>query len=319
MADRQADIAMNPALKELPPLMPMFLRKRRVGLPAVQELMEELDLDGDRDAFFTLAQLHVAQGSYGGDSITPAQIKSRSRYLYSTVDLLERPLSVLREKGLVVEDGDGAISLTYRARDAVERLNVAGRAHVAQAQPLPSDELEMLTSQLERAVGSILNDPVLAPRPGSHLAGSRSLATLGEDAPLMVRLEQAIYDLWMARDDAHIKAWRDAGLEGPPMQALTLIWSGEASTVSGLVEMLHADRSPEDVESSLVYLLDRDFIVRVGDDLQLTPQGVLVREDIERDTDLIYFASWPHTQAEAEWMRDKLRELIDNLPTPQAA
>ena len=36
----------------------------------------------------------------------------------------------------------------------------------------------------------------------------------------------------------------------------------------------------------------------------------------ERDTDKIYYAPWPHTTSDAEWMRDKLRELIDNLPAP---
>lgn len=44
--------------------------------------------------------------------------------------------------------------------------------------------------------------------------------------PVMVQIEQAIYDLWMARDDAHVEAWRAAGLEGPAMAALTQVWSG---------------------------------------------------------------------------------------------
>ena len=47
-----------------------------------------------------------------------------------------------------------------------------------------------------------------------------------------------------------------------------------------------------------------------------TPQGVVEREDIERETDRVYFASWPHTLAEAEWLRDKLGELVENIPTP---
>ena len=130
----------------------------------------------------------------------------------------------------------------------------------------------------------------------------------------MVRIEQAIYDLWHARDDSHIKAWRDAGMEGPPMKVLTLIWSGEASTVSGLAEMLRDDQSLEDVESNLSYLFDKEYVVRDGDEVKLTPAGALAREEIERDTDRIYFASWPHTSEEAAWIGDKLRELIANIP-----
>ena len=73
------------------------------------------------------------------------------------------------------------------------------------------------------------------------------------------------------------------------------------------------------MEGSLAYLMERDFITRDDDSLQITPQGALVRDDIERDTDLVYFAPWPHTESEARWMRDKLRELIDNLPVPSPA
>src|SRR5205823_6546029 len=141
----------------------------------------------------------------------------------------------------------------------------AARARLAEMHPLPAEELEALAEQLERAVDRVMHDPVLAPVPGSHLAASRSLATFGPDAPAMVRIEQAIYDLWITRDDAHIKAWRDADMEGPPMQVLSLVWSGEASAVSALVETLHEDQTPEDVESSLVYLLDREYIRREGD------------------------------------------------------
>ncbi len=132
----------------------------------------------------------------------------------------------------------------------------------------------------------------------------------------MVSIEQAIYDLWMARDDAHIEAWRDAGLEGPPMAALTLVWSGEADTVAQLVEKLSPQQSPEDVESSLAYLVAGNYIEQSGDTVSITPAGALVRGDIERETDRIYFAPWPHTLEQAEWLLGKLRPLVDNLSAP---
>lgn len=292
--------------------MPQFLQKRRAGIAAPRVISEQLGIE--IPLLFTLLQINITQGSYGGRPLTSAELRSRTRHLYSTRDHLSAPIAVLKEKGLLQEDAEGCITLTPQAVEAVEAVHTAGKAHVANLQPLPSNELEALTHQFERAVEAVLNDPVLSPRPGSHLAGSLSLHTSGPDAPMMVRLEQAIYDLWLARDDAHIKAWRDADMEGPPMQMLTVLWLGEASTVSGLTELLHENQAPEDVENSLAYLFDKDYVERDGDDLKQTPAGVLAREDIERDTDLVYFASWPHTPEEAEWMRDKLRELIDNIP-----
>ena len=113
------------------------------------------------------------------------------------------------ERGLLVEDESG-IYLSARALDAVRRLHAGAREYLATLQPLPPDDLEELARQLERAVEAILQDPALMPRQGSHLAGSRSIATFEADAPAMVRIEQGVYDLWMARDDAHMAAWRDA-------------------------------------------------------------------------------------------------------------
>jgi hypothetical protein len=198
----------------------------------------------------------------------------------------------------------------------MEDIHAAGRQHVARMQPLPEEDLEMLADQLERAVAGIIADPVLSPRPGSHMAGSRSLRIDSDTLHAMVRLEQAIYELWGARDDAHMKAWRDAGLEGPPMDVLTRLWTGEASTVSDLQTALADEQTSTDLESSLAYLLDKDYLARDGDAVQLTPEGALAREDIERDTDKIYFAPWPHTTSDAEWMRYKLGEVIANLPLP---
>jgi hypothetical protein len=297
-------------LKELPPLMPQFLRKRRAGLAAPRLIAEGLGVEPP--LLFTLMQLRLTLGSYGR-SVTLAEARDWSRYLYSTRDHLTEQLAALKESGLVEEDADSCFTLAPQAWQAVEDVHKAGRAHVAGLQPLPPEELEALRDQLARAVEAILRDPVLSPRPGSHLAGSRSLDTFGRDAPVMVRIEQAIYDLWLARDDAHIKTWRDAGMEGPPMQVLTLLWSGEVSMFSGLTQMLRDDQTSVDVEASLAFLFDKEYVERDGDDLKLTPAGVLAREDIESDTDLVYFASWPHTTKEVEWMRDKMRELIGNL------
>jgi hypothetical protein len=296
-------------LRQIPPLLPQFLRKRRVGMAGLQEEIERLGVD--RPTFLIVRMLHELQGSYGGKPVTLAQMRAREPY--SAVDHVPEPVGILEEKGLLLRVGDGAYTLSDEAREAVERVHELGRAHVARLQPLPPEELEALAHELHRALVPMLNDPVLAPRAGSHLAGSHSLAVFGDDAPAMVRIEQGIFDLWMARDDAHIKAWRDAGMEGPPMAVLTTIWYGDAHAVGELQQALANDQTPADLESSLAYLLEKEYITRDGDDAALTDQGILAREDIEHETDRIYFAPWPHIETEAEWLRDRLQALVSNL------
>jgi hypothetical protein len=300
-------------LKQIPPLMPQFLSKRRLGLPAAREAIARLGIEPP--AFFALVRFYTIQGSYGG-AVSVPQARLWSSYIYSARDTLSSLVAAWQSRGLVEEVAEGRYRLTPEAERMVRDLHEAARAFVSRSQPLPSEELRALTEELERAATAVIGDPHLSPRAGSHLAGSRSLAVFGPDAPLMVRVEQAIYDLWLARDDAHTGAWRDAGMEGPPMQILTLLWAGAASSISTVLEQLGPGVSPDELEWSLVYLLERDLITRDGDALSLTPSGALLREDIERDTDLTYFASWPHSLEEARWLRLKLRELIDNLPPP---
>lgn len=301
--------------------MPQFLRKRRAVLPAVQDaiaaLLQRLGLD--RRLYFTMVLLHQIEGSYNNAPVTLSQIRSCATFAYSAIDNISAPVSALKERGMLLDDGTGGLSLAPEAREAVEGLHAVARANLGMLELLPVGELELLMERLESAVHAILNDPVLMPRPGSQLAGSRSLATFGPDAPALVRLEQAIFDLWMARDDAHVKAWRDAGIPGPAVRVLTTLWLGEASTATGLADALRGDQTPENLESSLVYLTEKELVQRHGDLVHLTPKGVMEREDIERDTDHIYFAPWPDfTVEEASWLRDKLRELVANLPTPGA-
>jgi hypothetical protein len=305
------DEARTAVLKELPPLMPQFLGKRRVGLPAVKEIMESLGIE--RPHLIALLLLRVVTGSYGGP-VSPAQI--RGWYPYAMKDAHAEALAALTADGLILPDEQGNLSLAPSARDAVERLHEAGREFVRAHKPLPPDDLEKMRELLESAVQATLTDPVLSPRRGSHLSGSRSLATFGPDAPAMVRIEQAMYDLWHARDDAHMKAWRDAGVEGPAMPVFTTVWSGEAGSVPELVERLGGPENNAETESSLTYLVDNEYLEVAGEQVRLTPAGALVRDDIEHETDRIYFAPWPLSLEEAEWLRDHLRQLVAHLPVP---
>lgn len=297
------------ALREIPPLMPQFLHRRRAGLPAVREIAGELGVPPP--LLFSMIQVGFVAGSYGSEPLTLARICDWEPYTNRKM-LLNR-VEVLRQHGFLLEDGAGHLALTPQARSAVERLHAAGRAYVAQAKPLPPAKLSQLAATLQRAVQACVADPALSPKPGSHLAASRALAT-PDDTP-MVQIEQAIHDLWMARDDAHRRAWSAAGLEGPAVAVLSQLCLG-ANTAEEVSAQLAPGLTLPDVESSLEYLVSCDYATQHGDNVQLTPAGLLVREDIERETDRIYFAPWSHTVEEAEWLRDKLRALVANLTSP---
>lgn len=296
-------------LRELPPLLPQFLRKRRVGITAPSEIAAELGIE--RPLIFVMMQLDFISGMYGQEGVTFSQFRSYDAY--SVIDNDGPQIAILKDKGLILEDEGGMLTLSPVARDALDRFHAAGIAYIAARMPLPEATMTQLADEIERAANAVIANSPFINDPGSHLRGYKQASRYGirNNAP-MVRLERAIYNLWGARDDAHMAAWRNAGLDGPPFDVLSHIWSG-VTTLDALTEALKYKQTPDDIDSSLTYLAERELAERHGNDLRLTPKGALVREDVERETDRLFFAGWPFTFDEAVWVRDTLSNLVESL------
>lgn len=297
-----------PTLRELPPLFPLFLQRRRVGLTTVGDLIAELGIE--RSLMFTMLHIDMTQGIYGKDAVTLAEMRAYDPY--SAIDRYSEWLAQLVEKKLVHESVDSSLTFSPLARVTVDRLHTEATAFVARKTPVPQADMERLASQLRRCADALAADPLLSPRHGSHLMGYKALSHYGDNTTAMVRIEQAIGELWGARDDAHMAAWRAANLEGPAFDVLSHIWSGTGAQ-DALTEALKTKQTADDLESSLAWLVEHEYVQRDGDTVQLTAQGIMTREDIERETDRVYFEAWPQTLEEAEWTRDTLRELVNQL------
>jgi hypothetical protein len=121
----------------------------------------------------------------------------------------------------------------------------------------------------------------------------------------MIALENAIYGLWNARDDCHMAAWQQAGLDGPTLDTLTRIWRREATSEADLATKLTSQR-PADVAGELARLR-RDGLVAPEDPPRTTEKGAKARQGIEDETDRLFFTGWPDDlAASASWIREKL-------------
>ena len=100
-------------------------------------------------------------------------------------------------------------------------------------------------------------------------------------------------------------AWRQAGLDGPTLDAITRVWRGEASSEGDLAAKLTSQR-PSDVAAELARLR-RDGLVAPGDPPRTTEKGAKARQAIEDETDRLFFSGWPDDiAASAGWIREKL-------------
>lgn len=295
----------------LVPLFPRFLRKRRRGFPGIATLLHETGLP--RPVLFLLFSLAVfpPEGATEDELRPGAPYATRDPHLPLLTDALER--------GLIARDELQRYHLTDQGKALVIRAEQGVTGWLSRQEPLPGDQLRRLADTF----GAIADDlPRDAWGPDAHVhrwSRMAALATAHADAPL-VRLERAIMDLWIARDDAHIAAWHMARFYGPQLEVLTRLWQSDAEDLDTLQTALAPLQDPETVAAIVEELTEQGYLeVRLGI-LQPTRAGYNVREEIESTTDEIYFDQWPDLDSPTiAWLHDALTRLIAALPDAPTA
>ena len=283
------------------PLFPTFLTNRRHGFAGIATSLS-------RPALLLLRD--VAMRPAGGataESLRPGAP-------YSTRDPHLPWLAEAIQTGFLRQDATGRYHLSERGLATVTRLEREAAAYLAALQPLPGATLARLAEELAAIAAGLDADYSGL---DSHLARTRRLAALAPaaNAAPLVQIDRAILDLWLARDDAHIAAWRYARFPGPVLDILTHLWRGDASTLAELRAGLAATQAPDDVDAGVDELIEQGYVEWRRDILQPTRAGYAVREHIEADTDAHYFSQWPDlADARLAWLHETLRQLITALP-----
>jgi hypothetical protein len=277
---------------ELVPLFPEFLTKRRTKFTFPLRLMEELRID--RPAlFFVIGGVAPQGGGRFSEMWNP----------YATQwDQHQAASAAARDAGLV-DEKNGRWDLTPAGRDLMGRVRREADAYLTSLpSPLPTDDLARLASLLGRAFDAIAAG--LERRWHSHIPRAARMA--GDGARPMVALENAVYGLWQARDDCHMAAWQQAGLDGPTLDTLTRIWRGEAASDDDLAAKLTSQR-PADVAAQLARLR-RDGLVGTDGPPATTDKGAKARQAIEDETDRLFFSPWPdEVGSAAPWIAQNLK------------
>lgn len=229
----------------------------------------------------------------------------RWRSPYATKDLWTLVWDELVGAGLA-QRADGGWRLTTKGRETIERLMRELRSYLESMQ-LPPLELRRATKTLTELAAAI---PAHSER---AMAARRGLPLPAEVRSDIVRLDVAIGELSIQRDDCHIAAWQKAGYSGPELDVLSHVWEGTA-VVDELAKALEGRQERADVERRVESLVRRGDLTRDGDRLALTPQGKKRREDLEADTDRRYFQGWPDGEGLAR-VGDDLMAILERLPS----
>ena len=229
---------------------------------------------------------------------------------YNSVAPLEERIAGAVDKGLLEEGTEGEFRLTDKGRTTVRRvMQEAIYDRLAAAEiPMSADELERMAELLRRIVKSVEGT---AEPPKLHFALSRT-TDQGEDASVVVRVDQYLTDLTTFRDDAHLGAWQGYDVSGPAWEALTYLWR---EGMEPLKERFEVRQHPEGaLQEALQELVKLGWATQDGDTYEITDQGRELRQQAEDATDQLYYGPWDClNEKEQGELRGLLERLIDEL------
>jgi hypothetical protein len=220
-------------------------------------------------------------------TISPERLQARGPY--TSVQIYMMRLHAAAEKGYLSEPEPGEFRLSRRGRMAVQKLIADGRKAMSRNDPLPAEEGRRLVQLLGRLIQACMFTPPPPDTWGIRL----SYQIMPAEEPPLPYVEQALSCLLSYRDDAHMAAWQPSGLSAPAMEALTLIWRGEAASLDSLYDKLAARGFEQhDYHAALNELRQRELLAGKDTALRLTSTGTAFRDQVERDTNLYFFTSW---------------------------
>ena len=281
---------------DIVPLLPKFLTGRRLPADWIPRIAQELGIDRPAVLIAMLVE-RAGEPGLGERSVIS---------VYTTkLDASAPALAAAQGAGLIAKRGDRWIA-TDAGRALAMRLRKASDQHLGTIGRASADAFRRLGELLERAFQAAVNsaEPAVKDRLPLGLGFRRGVTPSN---PLGA-VDQAVYGLWMFRDDCYIAAWRGKGFDGPTLDVLTRLWREQPATLAELAPMLTQQR-PEDVAAA-VERLRREGLLEPGS-LRLTERGRGDRDHIEAETDRLFFTPWPdHVGAEGPWLRERLEEAV---------
>jgi hypothetical protein len=249
--------------------------------------------------------LILAALTFEPEDTTPSHLLVRGPYTSS--DRYLAGLEKAAETGYLYRVAAGRYRLSQSGRTAAEEFINVARDAMASAALLPEQESIILAHLLERLVYNCL---ATSPPPDtwSIKLSYKLLPAIDKSMPF---IEQAISCLSAYRDDAHLAAWCSSGLSANAMESITLIWRGQAGSFDELTNKVAFRGHPEMVYlDALSELRTRDYISGSRNNLRITSEGKLFREQVEEKTDRYFFHPWTCL---TEGEKDQIAEILPKI------
>jgi predicted transcriptional regulator len=221
-------------------------------------------------------------------------------------------LAKATELGFLKAIDEGEYRLSQDGRDLAKKVLSAAYARMEQLDPLGPNDLHYLGVLIHRLVKASYTSP---DPPGKWCVTHSRRIDPGENAHILVQIDQGLTDLAAYRDDSHLAAWQPLGFDGPTWETLSLLWQGEVETLDELHERLHFRRQSRSIyDDALNALHARNLVKRSKDKYSISKKGGKLRDEVEKVTDTYFYAPWECLEEEdLETLENLLKLMIEGL------
>jgi len=235
--------------------------------------------------------LLISALTFEPESVTSTKLQQRNPYQDYT-----RLLADAAGQGFFMLESPGIYQLSDLGRTVGTEIILAAYARMQTFEPLRVEQMQYLSVLLRKLVVASHTSPE---PPGKWCLTHARRIDPGQNAPLIIQVDQYLSDLAAYRDDAHLAAWEEYDFDGPTWEALTLLWRKEADTLDALVEKLAHRRFPPTVYAAALQELEAMKLISAEDGkYKLTSAGKRLRQKAEDTTDAYFYAPWECLDAE---------------------
>ena len=249
--------------------------------------------------------LLISALTFEPESITNAKLQRRNPY-----QDYARLLADATGQGFFQLESPGVYRLSDLGRTVGTEIILAAYARMQTFEPLRVEQMQYLSVLLRKLVVASHTSPE---PPGKWSLTHARRIDPGQNAPLIIQVDQYLSDLAAYRDDAHLAAWQEHEFDGPTWETLTLFWKEEVDDLDSLVERLSYRRFPKEVYvTALQHLEMKGLLVKDAEKYKISRTGKELRSAAEKKTDAYFYTPWDCLDAEE---LEALKVLLGKLTT----
>lgn len=216
--------------------------------------------------------------------------KFRIRAVYSAPRLSQALLELIASEQWADRVGE-TYTLTQAGYVVAHNLLAHRNQKLLNFCPLPKEELDKLVDYSERIFASALDTDDTQSVWCLHHSQKRK--PTGKQITQIPKLLHVASDMNAWRDDTHMQAYREQGVDGMTWEAFSFIDSETATNAETLFEQLaYRGWTVDEWQSTLDNLVNKGWIVGDETGYISSETGKAIRQTVEAKTDELFFAPW---------------------------